>query len=139
MAVRVMVVENHPMIRHHLRERLRAARDLEVVGEATGSPALALIGLIEPEVIILDMHTSPAAAVGMINEIRIRFPAVRVVAFGESDDEGLRHEAVQAGAWGYVPAMWNAEDLAHFVRSVARGSRRGVVDLTSAAQRASPR
>jgi DNA-binding NarL/FixJ family response regulator len=139
MAVKVMVVENHPMIRHHLRDRLQVARDLEIVGEATGSPALELIGLIEPDVVILDMHTSPETALGMTREIRNRFPAVRVVGFGERDDTEARHGAAMAGAWAYVPAIWSAEDLAHVVRSVARASRQGFLDLTVASQRASPR
>lgn len=139
MTVKVMVVENHPMIRHHLRDRLRVARDLEIVGEATGSPALELIALIEPDVVILDMHTFPEAALGMTREIRNRFPTVRVVGFGERDDTEVRYGAANAGAWAYVPAIWSAEELAHVVRLVARASREGFLDLTAASQRASPR
>lgn len=137
MAVKVMVVENHPMIRHHLRDRLRVARDLEIIGEATGTPALELIALIDPDVVILDMHTFPEAALGMTREIRFRFPTVRVVGFGERDDTEVRYGAAMAGAGAYVPAIWSADELADAVRLVARASREGILDLT-AASRASP-
>lgn len=138
MGVRIIVVDDHPAVRLHLREWLARARDLEIVGEATpGSAAVALVGLVRPDVVLVDVHTSPEAGMGMIRLIDNWLPNVRVVAVGESDDH-TRREAAEAGAWAYVPAMRNGEDLVQLVRSVAQRRQKGVLDLTDAAQRASP-
>lgn len=139
MAVSIIVVDDQPAIRRQLRAAIDAARDLEVVGEATpGSAAITLVALVRPDIVLVDVHTSPAAGLGMTRLLRDRFPRVRVVALGEPDSD-LREEAVRAGAWAFVPTTWDGEEVAHVVRSVARGSRRGLVDLAAASQRASPR
>lgn len=139
MAVRIIVVDDQPAVRLHVRSALDAARDLEVVGEATpGSAAMALVGMVHPDIVLVDVHTSVTAGLGMTRLVHTRFPGVRVVAVGDPDPV-VRDEAVRAGAWAFVPTTWTGEDVAHVVRSVARGSRRGLVDLTAASQRASPR
>ena len=139
MAVRIIVVNDHPTIRLHIRAAIDEARDLEVVGEATsGSPAIALMAMVHPDIVLVDVHSSPATGLDMTRLVRDRFPRVRVVAVGDVDS-GLQEEAVRAGAWAFVPTTWKGEDVAHVVRSVAQGSRRGLVDLTAASQRASPR
>lgn len=139
MAVSIIVVDDQPAIRRQLRAAIDAARDLEVVGEATpGSAAITLVALVHPDIVLVDVHTWPAAGLGMTRLLRDRFPRVRVVALGEPDSD-LREEAVRAGAWAFVPTTWDGEEVAHVVRSVARGSRRGLVDLAAASQRASPR
>ena len=139
MAVRIIVVDDQPKVRLHIRAAIDAARDLEVVGEATsGFAAMALMAMVHPDVVLVDVHTSPATGLGMTRLVRDRFPRVRVVAVGDLDSD-LHDEAVRAGAWAFVPTTWKGEDVAHVVRSVAQGSRRGLVDLTAASQRASPR
>jgi DNA-binding NarL/FixJ family response regulator len=139
MAVRIIVVNDQPTVRLHIRAAIDEARDLEVVGEATsGSPAIALMAMVHPDIVLVDVHSSPATGLGMTRLVRDRFPRVRVVAVGDVDS-GLQEEAVRAGAWAFVPTTWKGEDVAHVVRSVAQGSRRGLVDLTAASQRASPR
>jgi DNA-binding NarL/FixJ family response regulator len=139
MAVRIIVVDDQPTVRLHVRAAIDAARDLEVVGEATsGTAAMALVAMVHPDILLIDVHSSPATGLGMTRLIRDRFPRVRVVAVGEQDS-GIQDEAVRAGAWAFVPTTWEGEDVAHVVRSVAQGSRRGLVDLTAASQRASPR
>ena len=137
--MRIIVVDDQPAVRLQVRAAVDAARDLEVVGEATaGSAAIALVAMVHPDVLLVDVHTSPETGLGMTRLVRDRFPGVRVVAVGEPGSD-LREEAVRAGAWAFVPNDWEGEDVAHVVRSVARGSRRGLVDLAAASQRASPR
>jgi DNA-binding NarL/FixJ family response regulator len=139
MAVKIIVVDDQPTVRLHVREAIEAARDLEVIGEATpGSAAIALVAMVHPDIVLVDVHSSPATGLGMTRLVRDRFPRVRVVAVGDPDSL-VRDEAVRAGAWAFVPTTWTGEEVAHVVRSVARGSRQGLVDLTAASQRASPR
>lgn len=139
MAVKIIVVDDQPAVRLHVREAIDAARDLEVIGEATfGSAAIALVAMVHPDIVLVDVHTSPATGLGLARLVRDRFPRVRVVAVGHPDSQ-VQEEASRAGAWAFVPTSWTGEEVAHVVRSVARGSRRGMVDLTAASQRASPR
>ena len=139
MAVRIIVVDDQPSVRLLIRAAIDLAPDLEVVGEATsGSAAMALMAMVHPDIVLVDPHTSPVTGLGMTRLVRDRFPSVRVVAVGDLDS-GLQDEAVRAGAWAFVPTTWEGEAVAHVVRSVAQGSRRGLVDLTAASQRASPR
>jgi DNA-binding NarL/FixJ family response regulator len=139
MAVRIIVVDDQPSVRLLIRAAIDLAPDLEVVGEATsGSAAMALMAMVHPDVVLVDVHTSPATGLAMTKLVRDRFPSVRVVALGDLNSE-LHDDAVRAGAWAFVPTTWNGEEVAHVVRSVAQGSRRGLVDLTAASQRASPR
>jgi DNA-binding NarL/FixJ family response regulator len=139
MAVRIIVVDEQPTVRLHVREAMERAHDLEVIGEATpGSAAIALVAMVHPDIVLVDVHTSPATGLGMTRLVRDRYPRVRVVAVGEPDPL-VQDEAVRAGAWAFVPTTSKGEDVARVVRSVAQGSRRGLVDLTAASQRASPR
>lgn len=139
MAVRIIVVDEQPMVRLHVRAAIDAARDLEVVGEATpGTAAMALVAMVHPDIVLVDVHSSPATGLGMTRLVHSRFPKVRVVAVGEPDPV-VQDEAVRSGAWAFVPTTWKGEDVAQVLRSVANGSSRGLVDLTAASQRASPR
>ena len=148
MTVRVVVVDDHPVVRAGLVGLLSGEPDLEVVGEAgEGSAALDVVAETGPDVVLMDLRmpvTDGATATGMLSE---RFPAVRVLVLTtyESDTDILR--AVEAGAAGYLLKDTPREDLIEAVRGVARGetvlapsvARRLVAQVRQADQRLTPR
>ncbi|WP_372594848.1 response regulator [Actinotalea sp.] len=148
MSVRVVVVDDHPVVRAGLVGLLSGEPDLEVVGEAAdGTEALALVGSVGPDVVLMDLRmpgTDGATATGLISA---QHPTVRVLVLTtyESDTDILR--AVEAGAAGYLLKDTPREDLIEAVRGVARGetvlapsvARRLVAQMRQADQRLTPR
>lgn len=136
MPVRILVVDDHPMVRFTLREWLERFKDMVVVGESTtGSAALALISLVEPDVVLLDLHISESNGMGMAKLIRDRYPSIRIVVVGEASNAAMHEEAARAGAWAYVPKTWRPAELAEVIRSVMERPVLDRLDLTNEAPR----
>jgi DNA-binding NarL/FixJ family response regulator len=130
MAMKIVLVDDQPVPGLTLRRWLKKERELEVVGEAVpGSPALALIQITEPDIVLLDLLTSPEAGLNMARLIREQYPDLPIVAIGEATDGKVRAEAAQAGAWAYFPKK-RAEDLTPAIRSVINGKGKRFQDLT---------
>jgi DNA-binding NarL/FixJ family response regulator len=130
MAVKIVLVDDQPVPGLTLRRWLKKERELEVVGEAVpGSPALALIQITEPDLVLLDLLTSLEAGLNMARLIREQYPDLPIVAIGEATDGRVRAEAAQAGAWAYFPKK-RAEDLTTAIRSVINGKGKRFQDLT---------
>ncbi len=148
MSVRVVVVDDHPVVRAGLVGLLSGEADLQVVGEAAdGAAALALVAEVLPDVVLMDLRmpgVDGATATGTISTLH---PQVRVLVLTtyESDTDILR--AVEAGAAGYLLKDTPREDLIEAVRGVARGetvlapsvARRLVAQVRQADQRLTPR
>lgn len=130
MAMKIVLVDDQPVPGLTLRRWLKKERELEVVGEAVpGSPALALIQITEPDVVLLDLLTSPEAGLNMARLIREQYPDLPIVAIGEAADGGIRAEAAAAGAWAYFPKK-RAEDLPTAIRSLMGGKGKRFQDLS---------
>ncbi len=148
MTVRIVVVDDHPVVRSGLVGLLSGEADLEVVGEAAdGEAAVTLVAELGPDVVLMDLRmpgVDGATATGLIS---VHHPAVRVLVLTtyESDTDILR--AVEAGAAGYLLKDTPREDLIEAVRGVARGetvlapsvARRLVAQVRQADQRLTPR
>jgi DNA-binding NarL/FixJ family response regulator len=134
LALKIVLVDDQPVPGLTLRRWLRKQRDLEVVGEAVpGSPVLALIPLVEPDVVLLDVNTSPEAGLNVARMIRERYPKLPIVAIGDASAGSLRVEAAEAGAWAYFPRT-RPEDLARAIPSVIAGRGKGFIDLAGRGQ-----
>jgi DNA-binding NarL/FixJ family response regulator len=130
LALKIVLVDDQPVPGLTLRRWLKKQRDLEVVGEAVpGSPVLALIPLVEPDVVLLDVLTSPDAGLNVARLIRDHYPNVPIVAIGAATAGSLRVEAAEAGAWAFFPKT-RPEDLAKAIPSVIEGKGRRFLDLT---------
>jgi DNA-binding NarL/FixJ family response regulator len=130
MAVKIVLVDDQPVPGLALRRWLKKARELEVVGEAVpGSPVLALIQITEPDVVLLDVLTSPEAGLNVARLIRDQYPELPIVAIGEAANGSLRAEAAAAGAWAYFPKR-SPEELPTVIRSVIDGKGKNFLDLT---------
>ena len=120
--IRVMLVDDHPVVREGLRGMLEAEPDLTVVGEAgSGEEAVALARLVETDVILMDLRMRDLDGVGATERILAEHPARKVVVLTtyETDADILR--AVEAGAAGYLLKDASRADLANAIRAAARG------------------
>lgn len=120
--IRVMLVDDHPVVREGLRGMLEAEPDLTVTGEAgSGEEAVALARTVEADVILMDLRMRDLDGVGATERILAEHPARKVVVLTtyETDADILR--AVEAGAVGYLLKDASRVDLANAIRAAARG------------------
>ena len=122
---RVMVVDDHPIVRKGLRESLEATGRLEVVGEAEdGEEAVRIAEDIKPEVIVMDVMMPRKDGVDACREIMELLPDTRVLMLTASTVEDAVTEAVAAGATGYLEKYSRPEELVEAVLDVAEGRLR---------------
>lgn len=120
--IRVMLVDDHPVVREGLRGMLEAEADLAVVGEAgSGEEAVAQARVVGADVILMDLRMRGLDGVGATERILADDPRARVVVLTtyETDADILR--AVEAGACGYLLKDASRADLANAIRAAARG------------------
>lgn len=125
--IRVLLVDDQAILRQGLRALLSLEPDLEIVGEAShGREALALVQqqLTTPEavdVVLMDLRMPVMDGVAASRELQQQFPAVKVLVLTTFDDDDLVHQAVQAGAVGYLLKDTPSEEVAQAIRAVHRG------------------
>jgi DNA-binding NarL/FixJ family response regulator len=120
--IRVMLVDDHPVVREGLRGMLEAEADLSVVGEAgSGEEAVAQARVLAADVILMDLRMRGLDGVGATERIIAETPGARIVVLTtyETDADILR--AVEAGASGYLLKDASRADLANAIRAAARG------------------
>jgi NarL family two-component system response regulator LiaR len=120
--IRVMLVDDHAVVRSGLSAFLLAYDDLELVGEAnSGERAISLCQQLNPDVVLMDMvmpNMDGATATGLI---RKQCPDIQVIALTSFKEKDLVEGALQAGAIGYLLKDVSADELANAIRSAAAG------------------
>jgi DNA-binding NarL/FixJ family response regulator len=120
--VRVLLVDDHEIVRQGLRAVLETHSDLDVVGEAgTAEDAVRRVGFDEPDVVVMDVRLPDASGVEACREIRSRFPGVAVLMLTSYADEHALTASALAGASGYVLKRIDAGDLVDRIRRVGQG------------------
>jgi DNA-binding NarL/FixJ family response regulator len=120
--IRVLVVDDHPVVRDGLRGMLHGQPDLEVVGEAAnGLEALAAVAKHRPDVVLMDLRMPELDGVGAIQRIAAAHPHVRVLVLTTYDDDTDIFRAVEAGATGYLLKDAPREKVFAALRSTFRG------------------
>ena len=123
--IRVMVVDDHPIMRNGLRDALEDVGDFEVVGLAgDGVEAVSAAQSLEPEVIVMDVMMPKKDGVDACREIMELLPDTKVLMLTASTEEDAVVEAVAAGATGYLQKYSGPDELADAVREVAEGRLR---------------
>lgn len=121
--IRVLVVDDHFVVRQGLAALLIARNGMQVVGEAAGGKeAVELAQTLRPDVILLDLVMPEMDGVQTILEIKRRYPSARILvltSFGEPDKVAA---AIRGGALGYLLKDSSADDLFAAIRSVHRGN-----------------
>jgi NarL family two-component system response regulator LiaR len=120
--IRVVLVDDHAMVRRGLRFFIVGFDDLELVGEASsGKEAIGLCAEIEPDVVLMDMVMPDVDGAEATHIIRQQCPDVQVIALTSFQEEDLIERALQAGAIGYLLKNVSAQDLAHAIREAHAG------------------
>lgn len=120
--MRIVVVDDHEIVRQGLRALLEAEEDFTVVGEA-GSvvEAVRRVGYESPDVVVMDVRLPDGSGVEACREIRSRWPSVKVLMLTSYADEEALMSAIVAGASGYVLKRIDSHDLVSNLRKVAAG------------------
>ncbi len=122
--IRVMVVDDHPIVRQGVRSLLSNYPDLTLVGEADSAVgALDLAGRVGPDVILLDIRMPGMSGVEAAGRLCRQCPGAKVLMLTSFDDQEYVVGALQAGAHGYILKSASDETLVGAVRAVYRGER----------------
>lgn len=120
--IRVMLVDDHAIVRRGLKQVLEERRELVVVGEAgTVAEGTALVGRVRPDVVVMDLRLPDGSGVEACREIRASHPNVAVLILTSYADEDALFAAVMAGAAGYVLKDLDAAALQDAIVTVGHG------------------
>lgn len=120
--IRVMIVDDHAVVRSGLSKFLMVKPNLELVAEAeSGEEAIRLCGLYRPDVVLMDLMMPGMGGVTATREVRQRYPDTQVIALTSFSEENLVQGALQAGAVGYLMKNVTAADLACAIRAAYAG------------------
>jgi NarL family two-component system response regulator LiaR len=120
--IRVMVVDDHPMVRRGLATFLMVFDDLELAGEAAGGEAaIQLCAQILPDVVLMDMVMPDMDGATTTRAIRQQFPTVQVIALTSFKEAELVQNVLEAGAIGYLLKDVSADELAQAIRAAHAG------------------
>jgi NarL family two-component system response regulator LiaR len=120
--IRVMIVDDHAMVRRGLASFLKVSRDLQLVGEAkNGAEAIQLCDEILPDVVLMDMVMPDMDGATATRAICQKYPRVRVIALTSFKEGDLVKNALEAGAIGYLLKDVSGEDLVRAIRAAHVG------------------
>ena len=120
--IRVLIVDDHAVVRSGLAAFLQAFDDFELLGEASsGQQAIQLCERLRPDVVLMDLMMPNVDGASATRAIRRRDPQIKVIALTSFRDEELVQGAVQAGAIGYLLKNVSADELAAAIRAAHAG------------------
>lgn len=119
---RVVLVDDHDLLRRGMRTMLESEPDIEVVGEASdGSEAFKLVESTLPDVVLIDVIMPNKDGIEATKEIKDTFPKIGVVVLSGHDEQQFIFDALKAGASGYLLKTAELDEVIATVKSVARG------------------
>jgi NarL family two-component system response regulator LiaR len=120
--IRVMIVDDHALVRSGLAAFLTVFDDLELVGEAgSGDEAVRVCGQVHPHVVLMDLVMPGGDGAAATHKIKGLYPQVQVIALTSFPEENLVQPVLQAGAIGYLLKNVGAKDLADAIRAARSG------------------
>lgn len=122
-AVRVLIVDDHAIVRQGLRALLEAEDDIDVTGEAGSvEEAIRRVGLDEPDLVLMDLQLPDGTGVDACREILSRWPDTTVLILTSFADDQALYSAIMAGAAGYVLKRIQPDELLAGIRAAAGGA-----------------
>jgi NarL family two-component system response regulator LiaR len=120
--IRIMIVDDHAVVRSGLTAFLSVIPDLEMVGEAeNGEQAVVRADLIKPDVILMDLMMPVMDGVSAIRLIKARLPSIQIIALTSFQEDELVQNALKAGAIGYLMKNVSARELSAAIRAAKDG------------------
>ena len=125
---KILIVDDHPMVREGLAARIELQSDLEVCGEAsTQDEALSLVKQTEPDLILVDIFLASGNGLELIKQVKLIFPSMKMLVISAFKDSLYAERALRAGAMGYLNKQQSSGRVIEAIRTVLQGER--FVDL----------
>jgi two-component system, NarL family, response regulator LiaR len=122
--IRVVVVDDHPMVRTGLAAAIGAQTDLELIGEAgDGREALSVVARLRPDVVLMDISMPHLDGISAMSQLRPTLPSTKFLMLTSSGEPVEVRRAIAAGANGYLLKNASAADLAQMIRNAHMGRR----------------
>ncbi len=120
--IRLLVIDDHEMVREGLKAMLSAESDFEIVGDAANAEqAYELIHRLRPDIILLDIRLPGISGIEICRNVTEHYPEIAVIIVTTFTDETLVAQCIQAGARGFIVKDIERFDLKRSIRAVARG------------------
>ncbi len=135
--LRVVIADDHSVVRTGTRQVLETSDDITVVGEADdGSAALVLVDELRPDILLIDIRLAEHNGIEVARQLSVTHPDVRVVILSAYDDDAFVRGALEVGVTGYLLKTIPGDDLIGAVRAAGRGTT--VLDPALSARLANP-
>ena len=129
--IRLLIIDDHEMVREGLKAMLVAEPDFEIVGDAANAEqALELIERLHPDVVLLDIRLPGVSGIDLCSNVTRLYPQTAVIILTTFAEESLVAQCIQAGARGFIVKDIERFDLKRSIRAVARGE--AVIDSKAA-------
>ena len=129
--IRLLIIDDHEMVREGLKAMLAKEHDFEIVGDAANAEqAYDLIARLHPDVILLDIRLPGVSGIEVCRAVTERYPETAVLILTTFTDETLIAQCIQAGARGFIVKDIERFDLKRSIRAIARGE--AVIDPKAA-------
>jgi DNA-binding NarL/FixJ family response regulator len=133
MSIRILIADDHGLIRAGLRALLEDVNEFTVVGEAgNGLVVLSMAAELQPDIVLMDIHMPGLSGIEATRRLRDICPGTRVLALTVHEDEGMLREMIRAGAYGYIIKRAVESDLIQAIQVVSQGNIYVHPSLTSA-------
>lgn len=120
--IKIMIVEDFVLIRQGLKQILGQREDFLMVGEADhGDEVIDKVMALQPDVVLMDIHLPGKNGIELTAELKLKFPAVKILALTIDSDHHYLSDMIKAGASGYILKDVNTETLYQAIETVARG------------------
>lgn len=120
--ISLLVVDDHPLVREGVASLMARIEDIEIVGEAsTGEEAMQLVGELQPDVVLMDLHMPGMGGIEAIRMISGRHPDIGIIVLSMLEDDDSVFTAVRSGARGYILKDAEQGSLLRAIRSIAHG------------------
>ncbi|MCA1010118.1 response regulator [Halobacillus halophilus] len=120
--IRVMIVDDHSVLRDGIALVVNLAKELEVIEQAsTANEVKEKIGLSQPDVVIMDIHLQEESGIELTRYMKKHYPKVKILMLTIADDEHYLQRALEAGAAGYLLKDTSSDELIHGIINVYRG------------------
>jgi len=122
MSIKILIADDHGVLRAGLQALLQAEPDFQIVGEAAdGSEVLRLAGSLQPDIVMMDISMPGLGGIETTRRLREDHPEIRVLILTVHEDRELLQEAIRSGASGYILKRAVKSELINAIHSVARG------------------
>src|ERR1700761_4797635 len=119
---RVLIVDDHPLLRKGVGQLINAERDMEVAGEADDAhKALSALEASKPDVAVIDISLGGTSGIELLKDIKVRFPGLLVLVLSMPDESVYAQRALRAGASGYIMKQEGAEKVVTALRRILNG------------------